>query len=98
MTEPGHPHIRCRTFVSGPTRLTVSWRIAPVIMPVPLAAHDADRDLAAACLVNLGLPNIDHVLENVIHATDSHAVPQNDVVLEPAVDSFDYAPCPSALA
>ena len=48
--------------------------------------------------MDLGFANIDHVFENMIHATDPHAVPQNDVVLEPSVDSLDDAPCTSAFA
>src|SRR5215213_4505437 len=86
--------LRLRPYALG--RLTKNCLL--VLVPKGLAADHPNGDLADPFLMNLGLANVDHVLEDVIHPAYERAVPKNNVVLEPPVDSFHEATPTSALA
>src|SRR5215204_880209 len=88
------PNLRLRPYALG--RLTENCLL--VLVPKGVAADHPEGDLADPFLMNLSLANVDHVLEDVIHPAYERAVPKNNVVLEPPVDSFDEATSTSALA
>src|SRR5215216_30663 len=87
-------NLRLRPYTLG--RLTKNCLL--VLVSKGLAADDPNGDLADLFLMNLSLANVDHVLEDVIHPAYERAVPKNDIVLEPPVDSFDEATSTSAFA
>ena len=58
--------------------------------------HYADEHLSRNSLPNLRLMHVDHFLEDVIHSSDTSAVPEDDIVLQSPIDTFDYAPWPTA--
>ena len=67
-----------------------------VLRTVTRPGNDEHRKRPRSALADLGFPHIHHVLEDVIHSTDSSTVGQDHVVLQSSIDGLDHAAAPSA--
>lgn len=60
--------------------------------------NNPQRDPAGLALVDLRLPDVNHIFEDVVHPSQPGAIAQHDVILYAAIYVEDYTPRPPARA